>query len=312
MNPAQLKYVIAIAQEGSMNKAARKLFVAQPNISRALHDLEKELQITIFTRTPQGMHLTPIGEQFIHKAQSIVHETDQLYQLGHNNRKSLFSISLTRSSYLMDAISEWINHMGQEGLPVHLHFKETNNYNIIEDVSLGRSDLGIIRFDSSSQRMYDELLASKNLSSQELVSAKMRITMRADHPLSRYSDIPYSELKKYPEIVHGDDALPVSSLYSDVSAAAAAHPAENAQARRIYVYDRGSLIMLLHKLKNAYMWTSPLPKEQLELYHMVIRPWSFATNVMRDVLVYDPRKADDPLVSSCIQALKQYAQGLEI
>ena len=312
MNPVQLKYVIAIAQEGSMNKAARKLFVAQPNISRALRDLEKELQITIFIRTPQGMQLTPIGEQFIFKAQSIVNETDQLYKLGQNNRNSLFCISLTRSSYLMDAISKWINDMGHDELPVHMHFKETNNYDILEDVSLGRSNLGIIRFDSSKQRMYDEILASRNLLSEELISAQMRVTMRADHPLSRYSDIPYRELKKYTEIVHGDDIFPISSLHSDISLSGVNHQTEQTQAHRIYVYDRGSLIMLLHKLKNAYMWTSPLPKEQLGLYYMVIRSCSFATNVMRDVLVCNPRESGNPLVSSCIHALKQYAKQLEI
>ena len=312
MNPVQLKYVIAIAQEGSMNKAAQKLFVAQPNISRALRDLEEELQITIFIRTPQGMQLTPIGEQFIFKAQSIVNETEQLYTLGQNSRKSVFCISLTRSSYLMDAISEWINEPERDELPVHLHFKETNNYNILEDVSLGRSDLGIIRFDASRQRMYDEILASKNLASEELVSFQMRITLRADHPLSRYSDIPYGELKKYPEIVHGDDVLPASSLYADAGAPGAVHRTENAPARKIYVYDRGSLIMLLHKLQNAYMWTSPLPKEQLDLYRMVTRPCSFATNVMRDLLVYNPHESGNPLVSGCIRTLKQYAQRLEI
>ena len=70
--------------------------------------------------------------------------------------------------------------------------------------------------------------------------------------------------------------------------------------------------MLLHKLENAYMWTSPLPKEQLSLYHMVTRSCSFAMNVMRDMLVYNPHESGNPLVSSCIRTLKQYAQRLEI
>ena len=68
MNLLHMKYAVEVANAGSINKASEKLLVAQPNLSRCIKELEADLGITIFARTPQGMHLTPDGEEFIRYA----------------------------------------------------------------------------------------------------------------------------------------------------------------------------------------------------------------------------------------------------
>ena len=59
MTLQQLRQVITIADSGSLNEAARKLYVSQPNLSGVLKDLEKEIGITLFLRSNRGISLTP-------------------------------------------------------------------------------------------------------------------------------------------------------------------------------------------------------------------------------------------------------------
>ena len=67
----QLKYVIEIAETGSVTAAAQRLFIAQPSLSKAVSELEKEMGITIFARTNRGVYLTEDGTKFLSYARQI-------------------------------------------------------------------------------------------------------------------------------------------------------------------------------------------------------------------------------------------------
>ena len=78
MNLIQLKYVVETARLGSMSRAARGLFVAQPNLSRAIKELEGEIGITIFIRSTNGISITSEGEEFIRYARDIVEKAESV------------------------------------------------------------------------------------------------------------------------------------------------------------------------------------------------------------------------------------------
>ena len=80
MNILHMKYVAEVAKQGSLNKAAEVLLIAQPNLSRSVKELESELGITIFTRSAKGMVLTPEGEEFIGYANRLIRYTRRVYQ----------------------------------------------------------------------------------------------------------------------------------------------------------------------------------------------------------------------------------------
>ena len=85
LNILHLRYAVEVAKEGSINKASDRLLVAQPNLSRSIKELEADLGITIFDRSPRGMFLTPQGEQFINHAKSVlarIDEVEQIYKVG--------------------------------------------------------------------------------------------------------------------------------------------------------------------------------------------------------------------------------------
>ena len=109
MNILHMKYAVEVAKVGSLNKAAESLYVALPNISRSIKELEADLGITVFDRTAKGMVLTPEGEEFISYAKDILKQIDQvenMYKSG-QVKKQKFSVSVPRASYISDAFTEF-------------------------------------------------------------------------------------------------------------------------------------------------------------------------------------------------------------
>ncbi|MEM1417810.1 MAG: LysR family transcriptional regulator [Myxococcota bacterium] len=72
MSLSQIEYFVAIAEEGHMGRAARRLHVSQPPLSRQLRALEDELGARLFARTPRGMRLLPAGEAFLTEARAVL------------------------------------------------------------------------------------------------------------------------------------------------------------------------------------------------------------------------------------------------
>ena len=88
MTLTQLHYVITIAETGSMNKAAELLYVAQPSLTNAIKELEKELGITLFFRNGKGVTLTNDGSEFLLYARQIYGEYETvLEKYGKNGKK---------------------------------------------------------------------------------------------------------------------------------------------------------------------------------------------------------------------------------
>ena len=102
MNITHMKYAYEVAKVGSLSKAAEKLFVAVPNLSRSIKELEADLGITIFDRSVKGMRLTPDGEEFVQYARRILRQIGEMEQLykGTLQKKQQFSISVPRASYI--------------------------------------------------------------------------------------------------------------------------------------------------------------------------------------------------------------------
>lgn len=125
MNILHMKYAVEVAKVGSLNKAAESLYVALPNISRSIRELEADLGITVFDRTAKGMVLTPEGEEFINYAKDILKQIDQvenMYKSGHV-KKQKFSISVPRACYISDAFAEFSKSLSKA---VSLTAKRTN------------------------------------------------------------------------------------------------------------------------------------------------------------------------------------------
>ena len=92
MNIQYLKYAVEVARIGSISRAAEELYIAQPNLSRAIKELEKDLGITIFDRNSKGMTLTHDGERLVEYGKAILRQINEVEtrSRGRRTRKSRF------------------------------------------------------------------------------------------------------------------------------------------------------------------------------------------------------------------------------
>ena len=147
MNLLHIKYAVEVAKTKSISKAAENLFTAQPNLSRAIKDLEESLGIVIFNRNTKGITVTPDGEEFLQYAKKIITQIDQvedLYKNGKRNKQT-FSVCVPRATYISNAFAEFSKNIDTSS-PAEIFYKETNSMRTIKNVVNEEYNLGIIRY----------------------------------------------------------------------------------------------------------------------------------------------------------------------
>lgn len=282
MNLIHLKYAVEVDKTRSINKAAENLFMGQPNLSRAIKELETSLGITIFKRTSKGITPTPKGEEFLEYAKSILAQVDKveaLYNKEVKNRQ-IFNISVPRASYITQAFCALANTLDLTK-EIEINYKETNSLKAINNILQADYNLGIIRFQSVFEPYFKNLIKEKGLKSKEVWEFKYRIIMSEKHPLAEKKNITYDDLKKYTEIAHGDPYVPFLSI-SDIKKA----ELPDFINKRIFVYERGSQFDLLCDVPSTYIWVSPMPKNILERYSLVERECTDSDLLYKDLLIY--------------------------
>lgn len=198
MTLSQLRYAITVSDAGSMNEAAKRLFISQPSLSSAIKDLEEETGIEIFRRTNRGISLTPDGEEFIGYARQVV-EQYQLIEAKYIQKeevKKKFSVSLQHYTFAVNAFVEMVKQFGMDEYEFAIHETKTND--VIEDVQNFRSEIGILYINEFNKKVLTKLFRDKNLEFHELLSCRIYVYMWKGHPLASKSEISLEELSEYP------------------------------------------------------------------------------------------------------------------
>jgi len=194
----QLRYVLEVASKGSMNEAARSLFISQPRLSNAIKELEKEIKTTIFIRTNRGVTVTNKGSEFLGYARQVLQQFNMLEEkyLSEKPAKQHFAISTQHYTFAANAFVELVKEFGSSEYEFTL--RETKTYEIIEDVKNLRSELGIIFLSNYNESVLLKLLKERNLTFSELFTAKPHVFIRKRHPLADKESINLEELDDYP------------------------------------------------------------------------------------------------------------------
>lgn len=194
----QLKYALEVASKGSMNEAARSLFISQPRLSNAIKELEKEIKITIFIRTNRGITVTNEGAEFLGYARQVLQQFNMLEEkyLSEKPAKQHFSISTQHYTFAANAFVELVKEFGASEYEFTL--RETKTYEIIEDVKNLRSELGIIYLSNYNESVLLKLLKERDLTFSELFTAKPHVFISKRHPLADKESINLEELDGYP------------------------------------------------------------------------------------------------------------------
>jgi len=265
MNTLYFKYIIEVERTQSITQAADNLFIAQPNLSKAIRELENSLGFEVFKRTSKGVIPTIKGLVFIEHARNIVSQLDEIEALNNPEKEytNSLSISIPRSSYIAEGLTDFIS--GFDFSPgFELNFRETDSLQTIRDVAEGEYSFGIIRYKNEYEKYFADYLKGKGLQGELLWEFDNTLIVSKDHPLALSHTIDSDNLNEYTEILYGDNTVPYidSEKLNSVDKT-------SAYGKRIYIYERGSQFELLSRISTAYMWDSPTPEHMLTRYGLV-------------------------------------------
>lgn len=282
MNLMHIKYAVEVANEGSINKAAEKLYVGQPNLSRAIKELEASLGIKIFERSAKGMGLTSDGETFIRYAKTILRQVDEVESIfnGSGSVKKRFSISVPRASYISDAFARFSHSLTNEA-EAEIIYKETNSLRAIKNILHEDYKLGIIRYAENYDKYFKTMLDEKDMQYEMITEFSYVLAMSRDNPLASAEKITFDALKDYIEIAHADPyvpSLPLSQVRKE--------ELPDNIGRRIFVFERASQFELLSENPETFMWVSPIPQKLLDRYDLVQIPCEENKKIYKDILIY--------------------------
>ncbi|MEK3788840.1 LysR family transcriptional regulator [Paenibacillus sp. FSL K6-1230] len=254
MTLQQLKYVIEIATRGSMNEAAKRLFVSQPSLSNAIRELEQELRITIFERTNKGISLSKEGVEFLSYARQVVEQAELLEGRYLNAKPSPqhFAVSTQHYAFAVNAFVKLVQEYGQE--EYELALRETKTHEIIQDVRTLRSEIGILYLNEFNEKVMRRLLKDANLEFHSLFIAKPHIFISVNNPLAKQDVVSIHQLEPYPYLSFEQGEYN-SFHFSEEILSTLSHP------KSIRVNDRATLFNLLIGLNGYTISTGVLSAE---------------------------------------------------
>ena len=198
MTLQQLKYILAISETGSMNKAAEKLYISQPSLTSSVQDLERETGIKIFNRSGRGVTLTNDGAEFVQYARQVVGQFDILSEkyIGKGKVKKKFGVSTQHYSFAVKAFVDMVQEF--DTAEYEFAIRETKTAEIISDVASMRSEIGIIYLNDFNRKAITKLLSSNGLKFHPLTNCKPYVYLWKGHPLAGESVITFDQLADYP------------------------------------------------------------------------------------------------------------------
>ena len=244
MTLQQLKYIIKIAECGSITEAANRLFISQPSLSAAVKEIEGEFQIEIFSRQPTGVALTPDGSEFLSYARQVIEQAELMREryTGEKPSKRLCSISTQHYSFAVDAFIELL--LGLNVDEYEFTLRETRTQEIIDDVKNLRSEIGVIYLSDFNEKVIKKLLKENQLQFNFLYEANAHVFISRKHPLSQKIIVTREDLKDYPFLAFEQGSY--NSFYFSEEILSTV-----IRKKTIYVSDRATLFNLLIGL-NGY------------------------------------------------------------
>jgi len=254
MTLQQLRYLIAVAEYGSINAAARNLYTAQSNVSCAMHDLEEEFGMQIFTRSNRGVRLTSDGTELLGYARQVVEQADMLEQRFTHGTAPQERLSVSAQHYAF-SVQAFVDVAGTcESDDYDFVMRETATGQILSDVRDFRSEIGILYLDSFNRPVLEKAFEDDNLVFHPLFDAPVHVFVGEQHPLAQKSIIHAEDLAPYPRYSF-EQGTENSFYYSE-------EPLSQLPHRKTIRYsDRGTLTSLLTHFDGYTLSTGVLSDE---------------------------------------------------
>ncbi|MRJ48232.1 LysR family transcriptional regulator [Fundicoccus ignavus] len=305
MRIEQLEYLEAIVKTGSINEAAKNLYLTQPSLSNALKELEKEIGIQILVRSKLGVSLTDDGREFMIYARQIldnVHLLEERYQ-KQSPRKQALSISAQHYAFVVHAFVELIRGVNTEEYQFTL--RETETQNILEDLTAFKSELGVLYLNNFNKQVLEKLFKENDLVFTPLFVAQPHVFVGAHNPLIGKKYVTLEDLEEYPYLSYEQGER--NSFYFSEEILSTLDRKKN-----IKVSDRATIFNLMVGL-NGYTISSGIISSELNDDKIVAIPLKVEDTMTLGWLKHHKLELS-PLAKEYLEILKQHIErfGFEI
>lgn len=296
MTLQQLKYALTIADCGSMNEAAKRLFLSQPSLSETMKELEREIGMQIFQRSNRGIVITPEGEEFLGYARQVTEQFGLLQSRYVEKRtREKFSVSMQHYTFAVNAFVETVRRVGIDSYEFAAN--ETTTYDVMENVRNFKSEIGVLYLNDFNEKVMTKIIHEKGLEFIELFDCDTYVYLWNKHPLAERAVISMAELDEYPCLSF--DQGKNHSLYL-----AEEMKSTYEYKRLIKATDRATLLNFMKGL-NAYTLCSGIICEELNGSEYIAVPLA-ETEKMRIGYVRRKGAAISHIGEMYIEELKKY------
>ena len=280
VNLMHMKYALEVEKTRSISKAAESLYMGQPNLSRAIKELEESLGITIFNRTRRGIEPTEQGERFLAYARNIIAQVEEVEALCRREKegKIRFGISVPGAGYIFSAFAGFSQQLSADK-ELELRCEETGAAQAVDNILNRTSELAIIRYRTEFEKSFNSLAQERDLCVLEQWDFNALLLMSREHPLANAERIKIGDLSGYNEIEDLNAYVP------PMQAAEESRVPDAVPGRHIAVGGYAGCIDILRENLAAYMWSSPAPEQSVRGFGLVQRRCEDFDVKYRDVLV---------------------------
>jgi Transcriptional regulator len=218
MNLQQFLFVVETAKKKSINGAAKALHTSQPNLSKAISSLEEELNVTLFTRTTQGVALTEDGMEFIRYAKPILEQFDdvKLIYERKNTDLPIIRVSTNRMSYVARALVDCYNKTLKDADTLKIYFREVSPQSVHKDVIEGVADIGVVSIYQKTIPFWKKIFDANSIEYKLLYTCEAQILLNSKHPLLKKKKITFNDLLKYPMIQSFESNTELPNFESEI------------------------------------------------------------------------------------------------
>ncbi len=272
MNLQHLEYMIEIERSGSISRAAQKLYVSQPYLSKILKEVEDEYQISIFSRGKQGITLTNSGQLFIDMAKDLLDNANRFQKTFEEKQdSSRLRISTCPSSHIIDAFIRMLSALPDTDFRVS--YQEGSNMDVIDDIYTHRADIGVLLLNMNNKKTILELLEIRRIAANKLFDTGTWFVAREGHPLlEKKEPLTMEDIYQYNFVLypsHRDiKTRALESLYAEESLKLI----NWSRIRKvIYVNSRSALHNIIESTDYLGIGMAPVP-DQEKRFHIVSIP----------------------------------------
>jgi molybdate transport repressor ModE-like protein len=300
MRIQQLEYLEKIAETGSINEAAKQLFISQPSLSQAMKELEKEYGVQLFYRSRGGITLTDAGREFINYSRGVLDQVNLLNEhFGQGTvRKRVFSVSAQHYAFVVHAFVELVKEIG--GDEYQFTLRETQTQNVLDDIQSLKSELGVIYLNKFNRTVMLRLIAEKDLEFVPLFQAQPHVFVGRDNPLTKKKRITLDDLADYPYLSYeqGD----TNSFYFSEEILSTLH-----HKKHIQISDRATIFNLMVGL-DGYTISSGIISSELNDEKIVAIPLDVDDSMTLGYLRHKKMELSDT-AERYLDMLKEHIRG---